>query len=89
MSVVTRSGEVPEITQVFVADRSRIDVVEENYPLVFGEMEVNPATERIAGVDVVVVLGRSYLEKYGEEPAADISLTTDTTGDTVADEGSG
>ena len=89
VSVVTRSGEVPEITQVFVADRSRIDVVEESYPLVFGEMEVNPATERIAGVDVVVVLGRSYLEKYGEEPAADISLTTDTTGDTVADEGSG
>ena len=89
VSVVTRSGEVPEITQVFVADRSRIDVVEESYPLVFGEMEVNPATERIAGVDVVVVLGRSYLEKYGEEPAADISLTTDTTGDTLADEGSG
>jgi hypothetical protein len=89
VSVVTRSGEVPEITQAFVADPSRIDVVEENYPLVFGELEVKPATERIPGVDVVVVLGRSYLEKYGAEPAADISLTTDTTGDTVADEGSG
>ena len=89
MSVVTRSGEVPEITQAFVADPSRIDVVEENYPLVFGEMEVKPATERISGVDVVVVLGRSYLDKYGAEPATDISLTTDTTGDTVADEGSG
>ena len=90
VSVVTRSGEVPEITQAFVADPSRIDVVEENYPLVFGEMEVNPATERIAGVDVVVVLGRSYLDKYGAEPATDIELdTTDTTGDTVADEGSG
>jgi hypothetical protein len=87
VSVVTRSGEVPEITQAFVADRSRIDVVEDSYPLVFGELEVHPATERIAGVDVVVVLGRSYLEKYGAEP--DISLPTDTTGDTVADEGSG
>ena len=42
VSVVTRSGEVPEITQAFVADPSRIDVVEENYPLVFGEMEVQP-----------------------------------------------
>ena len=72
VSVVTRSGEVPEITQAFVADPSRIDVVEENYPLVFGEMEVNQATERIAGVDVVVVLGRSYLDKYGAEPATDI-----------------
>jgi hypothetical protein len=89
VSVVTRSGEVPEITQAFVADPSRIDVVEENYPLVFGELEVKPATERIPGVDVVVVLGRSYLEKYGAEPAVDISLTTDPTGDTVADEGSG
>ncbi len=74
VSVVTRSGEVPEITQAFVADPSRIDVVEENYPLVFGEMEVHPATERIAGVDVVVVLGRSYLDKYGAEPATDISF---------------
>ena len=98
VSVVTRSGEVPEITQAFVADPSRIDVVEENYPLVFGEMEVHPATERIAGVDVVVVLGRSYLDKYGAEPATDLSVPTtadataetsaDTTG-TVADEGSG
>jgi hypothetical protein len=100
VSVVTRSGEVPEITQAFVADRSRIDVVEENYPLVFGELEVHPATERIAGVDVVVVLGRSYLDKYGAEPATDLSIPTDTsettgatTGEatvgTVSDEGSG
>jgi hypothetical protein len=89
VSVVTRSAEAPEITQAFVADRSRVDVVDESYPLVFGEMEVHAATERIAGVDVVVVLGRSYLDKYGEEPASDISLPTDTAGDTVADEGSG
>jgi hypothetical protein len=89
VSVVTRSEEVPEITQAFVADRSRISVVEENYPLVFGELEVHAATERIAGVDVVVVLGRSYLEEHGAEPASDISLPTDTAGDTVADEGSG
>jgi hypothetical protein len=98
VSVVTRSGEVPDITQAFVADRSRIDVVEDNYPLVFGDMEVHPATERIAGVDVVIVLGRSYLDKYGDEPATDLSVapvttdtsgTTGTTGDTVADEGSG
>jgi hypothetical protein len=89
VSVVTRSGEVPEITQAFVADRSRISVVEENYPLVFGELEVHAATERIAGIDVVVVLGRSYLEEHGAEPASDISLPTDTAGDTVADEGSG
>jgi hypothetical protein len=99
VSVVTRSGEVPEITQAFVADPSRVEVVEENYPLVFGDLEVHAATERIAGVDVVVVLGRSYLEKYGDEPATDLSLPTDTTetpgttgdttGDTVADEGSG
>jgi hypothetical protein len=87
---------VPEITQAFVADRSRIDVVEDNYPLVFGEMDVQPATERISGVDVVVVLGRTYLEKYGGEPAADLSFPTDTvdttgetTADTDADEGSG
>ena len=96
VSVVTRSGEVPEITQAFVADRSRIDVLEDNYPLVFGDMDVQPATERISGVDVVVVLGRSYLEKYGGEPAADLSIPTDTgdttgetTGDTDADEGAG
>ena len=91
VSVVTRSGEVPEITQAFVADPSRIDVVEENYPLVFGEMEVNPATERISGVDVVVVLGRSYLDKYGAEPADGhlVRRRRRTTGDTVADEGSG
>jgi hypothetical protein len=80
VSVVTRSGEVPEITQAFVADRSRIDVVEDNYPLVFGELEVHPATERITGVDVVVVLGRSYLDKYGDEPASDFALPSDTAG---------
>jgi hypothetical protein len=89
VSVVTRSEEVPDITQAFVADRSRVSVVEENYPLVFGEMEVHAATERIAGVDVVVVLGRSYLEEHGAAGASDISLPTDTAGDTVADEGSG
>ena len=89
VSVVTRSEEVPEITQAFVADRSRVSVVEVNYPLVFGEMEVHAATERIAGVDVVVVLGRSYLEEHGAAGASDISLPTDTAGDTVADEGSG
>ena len=89
VSVVTGSGEVPQITQAFVADRSRVEVVDESYPLVFGELEVRPATERIPGVDVVVVLGRSYLDKYGAEPASDISLPTDTTGGTVTDEGSG
>jgi hypothetical protein len=74
VSVVTRSGEVPDITQAFVAERSRTDIVADNYPLVFGELEVHPATERIAGIDVVVVLGRSYLEQYRSVAPTDISL---------------
>ena len=43
VSVDTASGDVPEITRAYVADESVIGVVEDSYPLVFGEVEVNPA----------------------------------------------
>jgi hypothetical protein len=62
VSVAAPGGEAPEITQVIVADEAIRATVEELYPLLFGEIEVVPAEQRIEGIDVVLVLGRSYVD---------------------------
>jgi hypothetical protein len=74
VSVETAGDEAPDVTQVYVADAGVMDVVEQSYPLVFGELEVLPAEYRIAGVDVIVVLGRSFLEKMTGEPLTEADL---------------
>jgi hypothetical protein len=89
VSVDTSGDEPPDVTRAYVADASVSDVVEQSYPLVFGEMEVLPAEYRIAGVDVIVVLGRSFLDEMTGEPLteADLNGTAFEPETTVAREG--
>jgi hypothetical protein len=74
VSVDTEPGDPPPVTRAYVADESVIDVIAESYPLVFGELEVIPAEYRIAGVDVIVELGDSYLAKLAGEGLTDDDL---------------
>ena len=78
--------EVPEITQVRVADASVSDAVREVYAPLFGEIEVVPATVRIDGIDVEVTLGRSFLAQLRGDSAPGVAGSgdddsTDATGD--------
>jgi hypothetical protein len=58
---VSTTGEPPGApTRLEVADEARVPAAEETEVL-FGTLEVVVATERIAGIDVVVVLGTDYL----------------------------
>jgi hypothetical protein len=65
VSTEPADGGAPDLTQVAVVDEA---VVEDSYPLVFGELEIVEPSSRIAGVDAVVVLGDSYLELI-DDPA--------------------
>ena len=79
-------SEVPEVTQVLVADADVTAAVREVYAPLFGEIEVVPATVRIDGIDVEVTLGRSFLEQLRGESLAVVAgseddESTDATGD--------
>ena len=71
VSVVdTPGGVVPDVTRITVADETIIDDVWLAYDGVFGEMLVLPATDPIEGVDIEILLGRSYLPALEELRAA-------------------
>ncbi|MDW3213582.1 MAG: hypothetical protein R8G01_06285 [Ilumatobacteraceae bacterium] len=81
-------GEVPDVTQVLVADPETSGAVREVYAPLFGEIEVVPATIRIDGIDVEVTLGRSFLEQLrGESPATVAGSEDDESNDATADDG--
>lgn len=81
-------GEVPDVTQVLVADAAVSSAVREVYAPLFGEIEVVPATVRIDGIDVEVTLGRSFLEQLrGESGAAVAGFEDDDSIDATADTG--
>ncbi len=81
-------GTVPEVTQIEVADPTVISVVEKSYASLFGEIEVRSADVVIEGVDIVVTVGRSYLETLRSDLLNDVAgsqdddstATSDTTG---------
>ncbi len=81
-------GTVPEVTQIEVADPTVISVVEKSYASLFGEIEVSSADVVIEGVDIVVTVGRSYLETLRSDLSNDVAgsqdddstATSDTTG---------
>ena len=81
--------EVPEVTQVLVADAEVTDAVRTLYAPLFGEIEVVPAKVRIDGIDVEVTLGYTYLDHLrGDSSAAvagsggdDSTDSTDATDD--------
>jgi hypothetical protein len=79
-------ADVPEVTQVVVADPEVSDAVREVYAPLFGEIEVVPATVRIDGIDVEVTLGRSFLEQLRGDSSPSVAgsgddESTDATGD--------
>jgi hypothetical protein len=67
VSVVSAEGDPPTVSQALVADPTLIPIVEDLYSQLFGELEVVQADYRIEGIDVVLVLGQSYVEFLEEE----------------------
>ncbi|HEY3485531.1 MAG TPA: hypothetical protein VGK49_09100, partial [Ilumatobacteraceae bacterium] len=62
VSVVSPDEDPPKVTKAYVAEDANTALVEEIYPQLVGELDVLPAETRIEGVDVVLVLGDSYLD---------------------------
>ena len=62
ISVDTSAGEAEEATVVEVTDES-LAAAARTLSEVFGPVEIRVADPRIAGVDVVVTLGTSYLDR--------------------------
>lgn len=77
--------DVPDVTQVLVADPEVTDAIREVYEPLFGEIEVVPAKVRIDGIDVEVTLGRTFLEHLRGDSSPTVAGSggddaTDTTG---------
>jgi hypothetical protein len=66
-------GPVPEVTLLEVADAEVIDAVRAVYEPLFGEIEVVEAAVRIDGIDIEVILGRTFLDEVRGETAADVA----------------
>lgn len=66
-------GGVPAVTQVTVADRSLLGQLEELYEPHFGEIEVALAEVAIEGIDVEIVLGRSFVDRLADDLDADVA----------------
>ncbi len=63
VSVDTSASGAPELTIVEVADPALLEEAIRTAELLYGPAEVRAATTVLEGVDVVVTLGRSYLER--------------------------
>jgi hypothetical protein len=74
----------PAVTGVYVPDQRTRDIIEESFTTLFGEIEILDATYRVEGVDVIVVLGQTYLDKIAAEGLAganpSTTVTTEVTG---------
>ena len=81
--------DVPDVTQLVVADPEVSGAVREVYAPLFGEIEVVPATVRIDGIDVEVTLGRTFLDHVRGESASVVagSQDDDDATDATADHG--
>ena len=66
-------GPVPDVTRLEVADAEVIDAVRSVYEPLFGEIDVVEAAVRIDGIDIEVILGRTFLEEVRGELAADVA----------------
>ncbi len=63
VSVDTSASGAPELTIVEVADPALLEEAITTAELLYGPAEVRAATTVLDGVDVVVTLGRSYIER--------------------------
>ncbi|MFW2334207.1 hypothetical protein, partial [Ilumatobacter sp.] len=66
-------GPVPDVTRLEVADGEVIEAVRSVYEPLFGEIEVVEAAVRIDGIDIEVILGRTFLDELRGETAADVA----------------
>ncbi len=92
VSVDTSATGAPDVTLVEVTDPALLEEATKTAELLFGPSEVRLATTVLEGVDLVVTLGRSYLERAVEaESKSDgaIGITPDesTPADTVEGDG--
>ena len=79
-------GPVPEVTRLEVADGDVIDAVRSVYEPLFGEIEVVEAPVRIDGIDIEVILGRTFLEELRGELATDVAGSGGDDDDDASDE---
>lgn len=79
VSVVDHADvDVPAVTQVRVSDPSLLDgSLEELYEPHFGELEVVAAEIAIEGIDVELVLGRTFLDRLATDPEPDVAGSSD------------
>ncbi len=63
VSVDTTATGAPALTIVEVADQALLEEAMRTAELLYGPSEVRVATTVLEGTDVVVTLGRSYLER--------------------------
>lgn len=66
-------GPIPEVTRLEVADGDVIDAVRSVYEPLFGEIDVVEAPVRIDGIDIEVVLGRTFLDELRGETASGVA----------------
>ena len=62
LSVSTKAGPVPAVTQVQVSDEGLLSEVQ-GLDGLLGDVEISVAEERIAGIDAVIRLGTSFLDQ--------------------------
>ena len=63
VSVDTSATGAPEVTIVEVADQALLDETKRTAELLYGPSEVRVASTVLEGTDLIVTLGRSYLER--------------------------
>lgn len=72
------AGGSPTMTQITVADVWFLEEMNEFAPILFGDSNVEVATELIDGVDVVVILGTDYLRREVDRDEITGSVSQDT-----------
>jgi hypothetical protein len=92
VSVDTAATGAPELTLVEVSDRALLEEATRTAELLYGPSEVRLATTVLEGTDVIVMLGRSYLERAVAQAANSsgangLEPDESTPPDTVASDG--
>lgn len=68
---------VPEHSTFLVLDDATVEGVREEYEVAFGgDIDVQPATTAIDGIDIELTLGRDFLQEVGAQMASDVSGST-------------
>ncbi len=92
VSVDTSAVGAPDVTLVEVSDPALLEEATETAELLYGPAEVRVASTVLEGVDLIVTLGQSYLERAvvaaeNSSGASGIEPDESTPADTVEDDG--